>query len=393
MNISNQSNNLFPDSPCICSQLNMNHVVQILNYVQTYCGPPVLLFGIIFNILALLTLLQPRLKESPYIHLTGLAAANVTTLLLFFIKFYAYHQERVWQIYLCYVYYPLTNTFASLIVWTMVMMTLERCVLIQFPLWAPIWCTTSGAKFRLLLVFLAAIAVNIPRFFWYQVVPVSASNRHNKSAIIQPGTRYEMVKNLSSSSFADALTWMYSVILNFLPNAILLVTNCFIIYKIHAQQKRRSQLRIQKTAEIVHAQKQTRLTISLIVITCLFTLLVLPSAFVHENIALLLFQQRSYKLKLFQDVSTFLFVINLSFNFLMYTFINMKFKRAFKRMLKQWCITIQRRCCVFGVANAAVEVNSAKISGSGWGKNQVNLRCYPMSHYGRLSSPSQPTSA
>ena len=113
--------------------------------IQNIIGPPILVFGIVTNILTLLTLQQKGMDLSPYVHLSWLAIADMSGLLLILIDLYNDPLDRRWMLFRIYVYYPLSNVAAMMGVWIMVLVTLERCIVIR-SIRANIRCTTSRAK-------------------------------------------------------------------------------------------------------------------------------------------------------------------------------------------------------------------------------------------------------
>ncbi|CAG5128417.1 unnamed protein product [Candidula unifasciata] len=384
MNESNSCNTSHHKHHCDCDLLTA------FIAFKGHIGPPLLLFGIICNILAFFTLRQPKLKESPFIHLTGLTVSDLSALVLMFISLYETKYNKQWTYYICYIYYPLINTAALFCVWIMVIMTLERCIFMQFPLWAPIWCTNSSAKLKIVIVFLTCIVLSIPRFFLYKVIsfkphPCAYLNTSQKSVEL-----FRVTGTIRGTILANVLAWFYSCIHNFLPVTILLVLNSFLIYKIRAQHKRRSQLGVHSILQLGRTHEQTRLTITLIAITGIYIVLVLPSAFSDTNISDILFDKKRAEQGLFQHVSIFLFWLDLSFNFLLYTFVNVKFMRAFKQMMSRWYSRIYGcvACCKLPQAHVK-KTNSSTATYVDRRTKELPLRRHPGLQSGRPSCSSR----
>ncbi|XP_005103967.1 uncharacterized protein LOC101862431 [Aplysia californica] len=397
-----------------------NRTNDLLNWIEdakSALAPYILVFGIVNNVLTLLTLRQPKLKESPYTYLTALAVADLSALILILIR----EQEGPswsWSIYTIYIFYPLVNVAATLGIWVMVLMTLERCIVIHFAFWAHAHCTRYNARVKVVVVFVASVIVNFPRFLWYYVgeppdtdtkaaagdsaqaarnvsvlanmansteqsnhgsslasllgqyvitnssstaeTPAVTVATTNSTTLAQP-KKYVIQSYLYNTEFSRVVTWAHSVLLNFLPVVLLLIFNSFLVYKykMRSQHERRKKLGIHDNAETMWTREQTRLTVTLIAIVCLFIILVLPSAFADQHVAILFFPTDSEKknlkqIRIYQHVTNFLMWLNLSLNFLMYSFINAKFRRAFKRMVRQWVIYLRldrltyvcrRHCC------------------------------------------------
>ncbi|GFN74375.1 FMRFamide receptor [Plakobranchus ocellatus] len=126
-----------------CQPVENKPTLRMIVEIQRWIGPPVLIFGILSNILTLLTLRGMDL--SPYVHLSWLAIADLSGLVLILIDHYNDPSDRQWMMFRIYVYYPLSNLAAMMGVWIMVLVTLERCIFIRYMM-APLWCTPSRAR-------------------------------------------------------------------------------------------------------------------------------------------------------------------------------------------------------------------------------------------------------
>ncbi|CAL1538480.1 unnamed protein product [Lymnaea stagnalis] len=337
-----------PSAITVCGYVTRNlnrtasaHLVSALVLVEKYFGLPLLIFGIVTNILTLLTLQSPKLKESPYVYLTALTVADLLALLLIFINQLG-PVNYFWSLYTVHVYYPLSNIAATFGAWVMIAMTMERCLFVQFPLWAPVRCTVSRARIKTVVMFLVSCAINSPRFFWYTVVLCSVEENTT-----------EVVPNIQQNLSIDdkvviTVAWFYTTFFNFVPLLVLFILNSFLIYKVQTQQRRRAKLGIHRNTETVWTREQTRLTVTFIAIVFLFLVLVVPSSFSDPTIMLPIFglDDLDHATIAFQHVTNMLVWVNLSINFLLYTFINTKFLQAFKTMVSRWrrvarlCVTV-----------------------------------------------------
>ncbi|RUS71712.1 hypothetical protein EGW08_020522 [Elysia chlorotica] len=299
--------------------------------VQNMIGPPILVFGIVTNILTLLTLQQKGMDLSPYVHLSWLAIADMSGLTLILIDLYNDPFDRRWMLFRIYVYYPLSNVAAMMGVWIMVLVTLERCVVIR-SIRANIRCTVSRARLQVLGVFLASFILNGPRFFWFQVT----LTKEPTPSHCPP--RYHICSYLQNWAGSNVLIWMYSCLNSFLPLCLLTTLNGFLIYSVHARRRRHPALGIAEGADTVWSSEQTRFTVTLIAIVGLFIVLVMPSAFSDKNILLPLLgvTRMTETVQVLQYISNFLMWLNMSINFLLYTAINKRFKAAFKCMVWGW---------------------------------------------------------
>ena len=82
-----------------------------------YVQPVICVCGILCNLLNLLILTRPRLKESPYTYLLGLAVADLCVLVIVFIR--TVISQRLgagvygWQVFNAYIFLPLANMFSN----------------------------------------------------------------------------------------------------------------------------------------------------------------------------------------------------------------------------------------------------------------------------------------
>ncbi|GFS16137.1 peptide receptor GPCR [Elysia marginata] len=315
-----------------CSRsMRRGKVLNMVVEMQNMIGPPVLVFGIVTNILTLLTLQQKGMDLSPYVHLSWLAIADMSGLALILIDLYNDPFDRRWMLFRIYVYYPLSNVAAMMGVWIMVLVTLERSVVIR-SIKANIRCTASRARAQVLGVFLVSAVLNGPRFFWFQVTLA------NEPTPTHCPPRYHICPYLQKWSGSKVLTWLYSALNTFLPLVLLITLNGFLIYSVNARRRRHPALGIAEGADTVWSSEQTRFTVTLIAIVGLFIILVMPSAFADTNILLPLLgvTHTTEVVQMFQYISNFLMWLNMSINFLLYTAINTRFKTAFKRMVWGW---------------------------------------------------------
>lgn len=105
-------------------------------------------------------------------------------------------------------------------------------------------------------------------------------------------------------------------------------------------------LGISRTIVTIWDREQNRLTYTYIAIVCIFIITTMPSAFADDNISNALFGANQLVTRSFQYASNFLMWVNLSsLHFIMYAFLNTKFQRAFKIMLRRWRARLRYALC------------------------------------------------
>nr|KAI8762709.1 putative G-protein coupled receptor 139 [Biomphalaria glabrata] len=317
---------------------NSSHVhypLSILTVVQKYALPPLLVFGIVTNVLTLLTLRSPVLKQSPYVYLAALAAADLAALVLTFIDHICDHKDLAHTVFRIRVYYPITNMAATVGVNVMLVLTIERCFFVQCPLKAPIKCTVYRARIHIIIIFLFSLFVNLPRFFWYNVKVFNNSSEVGFHIFIN----YD-------PDLSKVITWIHSTVHNFIPFLVMIVLNPFLVYKVRQQQKNRRNLGVRLLVSItIWSREQTRLTTVLTAIIFLFIVLVLPSAFADDPILKTIMGKDCNKdhIHIYQVTSNILMWFNFSVSFILYTFMNSKFLKAFKELLSAYTPGFLRR--------------------------------------------------
>ncbi|KAH9499115.1 hypothetical protein Btru_006732 [Bulinus truncatus] len=167
MNYSDFQNYLSNTTRECMQQYNASSTLRTVVDIEKYVVPTLIWFGIVTNILTLLTLRSPKLKESPYVYLSALAVADLSALALMFTDLLFREFDLI--LIRIRVNYPLTNLAATVAVNVIMVMTIERCVFVQFPLRAPVKCTVSRARIHVTIIVLVSCVINSPRFFWYEL--------------------------------------------------------------------------------------------------------------------------------------------------------------------------------------------------------------------------------
>ncbi|CAF1240853.1 unnamed protein product [Rotaria sordida] len=161
-------------NPCL-SNVNVSirsdtlHDIEVAGYryiVSTIC-----IFGVVCNILNLCVLLQRRLKESPYTYLTGLALADMLTLISIlpasvvrgdFIR----HENIFFTLSRLetHIYMPLANYFGQVSIMITVALTIERYLFTTYPLRTQSFCKPSYARRVIAFILLFCGILSSPRF-------------------------------------------------------------------------------------------------------------------------------------------------------------------------------------------------------------------------------------
>jgi hypothetical protein len=158
--VSNENGSIYSDTL---------HDVEIVGYryvILTIC-----IFGIVCNILNLCVLLQRRLKESPYTYLTGLAIADMLTLISispFTIVRgdYIRHENMFFTLtrFESQFYMPLANYFGQVSIMITLALTIERYLFTTYPLRTRSFCKPRYARITIVFILLICAFLSFPRF-------------------------------------------------------------------------------------------------------------------------------------------------------------------------------------------------------------------------------------
>ncbi|KAL3831820.1 hypothetical protein ACJMK2_023522, partial [Sinanodonta woodiana] len=250
--------------------------LQDITIIYLYLGSTICALGMIFNILNLIVLTRSELNTSPYIYLTALSCTDMGLLSISFIHIVLArgHNTFFWTLFNGYIFYPLSNIFYTSSIWTTVLLTVERFLIIYRPIKTQM--PLVKARIRVLSVILIACVVNIPRFLCFEIG--------------QSGSMYyTQGSSFRRSEIFYILGWLYAVLINFIPLIILSLVNTYLIYTVHYARRKREMLNLQNNQESEMQRDQRRLTITLISIIILFIICIFPSAFAEEPIAYMLF--------------------------------------------------------------------------------------------------------
>jgi len=145
------------------------HNFEIIGY--RYVLSTICIFGIVCNLLNLCVLLQRRLKESPYTYLTGLAFADMLTLISIspasIVRSDYIRNENIFYLLSrleSQIYMPLANYFGQVSIMITVALTVERYLFTTYPLHTQRFCKPSYARRVIAIIVILCALTSIPRF-------------------------------------------------------------------------------------------------------------------------------------------------------------------------------------------------------------------------------------
>jgi hypothetical protein len=148
---------------------NTLHDIEVAGYryvILTIC-----IFGIVCNILNLCVLLQRRLKESPYTYLTGLAIADMLTLISIspfsIVRGDYLRYENIFFTltrFEAQFYMPLANYFGQVSIMITLALTIERYLFTTYPLRTRSFCKPRYARIIIVIILFICALLSFPRF-------------------------------------------------------------------------------------------------------------------------------------------------------------------------------------------------------------------------------------
>lgn len=168
--------------PCLWSRNDSSdfktiHDIEVAGYryvILTIC-----IFGTVCNILNLCVLVQRRLKESPYTYLTGLAVADMLTLISispFSIVRgdYIRHKDMFFSLTRLesQFYMPLANYFGQISIMITLALTIERYLFTTYPLRTRSFCKARYARIVITIIIILCALLSFPRFLMENVKEV-----------------------------------------------------------------------------------------------------------------------------------------------------------------------------------------------------------------------------
>ncbi|XP_060590729.1 FMRFamide receptor-like [Ruditapes philippinarum] len=295
-------------------------------------------FGIVGNILSIMVLSHRQMRNSTSYYLISLAVYDMI-LLLFMSLFLALptiylEKDLLEGYYFAYRYmhpfvYPVALIAQTGTVYTTLAFTVERYIAVCKPLHAANTCTMSRTKRVIVVIFIASIVYNIPRFLEYKTTTIW-DDYYNRTI---PTIEYTTIG--SNKMFQEVyFIYAYLCIMFLLPFSVLTVLNILLIQAVRKARAKRNCMSSSNS-------KDTNLTVMLIVVINVFLGCQLPALI--DNIVFAIFDHHVLQCSVpwvqFTTISNLLVVFNSAINFILYCLLSKRFRRLF---LKRFCIRKKR---------------------------------------------------
>ena len=299
--------------------------------------------GSICNVLCFLTIQQDRHKLSMSILLQGLAVSD--TLFLLYTFLYTVLRSVYPGTGYMKAYYDLSPYIVAYVLpfgwiaqttstWIIVLVTIDRYVAVCHPFQAKNWCNIHRARTAVVVVWLASVVFNFPRFFYYHHRQFGVDNG-NQTTI--SGTFVAHAESESGGEFWERYRTIYHIgismaMMYVIPVPVLACLNTKLIREIANARKRQLQLTGTKNERDTLA-----VTINLIAVVTVFIICETPD-FIATIITLEHIHVSKVTLQYFLCIKEFLLVFSRAINFVIYCLFYSKFRRLLRILLCRRCL-------------------------------------------------------
>ncbi|UJR22756.1 hypothetical protein I4U23_025788 [Adineta vaga] len=372
-------------NPCVSDHNETLHS-DILHDIEVYGYRYVILticiFGIVCNILNLCVLLQRRLKESPYTYLTGLAIADVLTLISispFSVVRgdYIRHETIFFALtrFESQIYMPLANYFGQVSIMITLALTIERYLFTTYPLRTRMFCKPRYARITIAIILFLCAFLSFPRFLFetvkYVIGPIGSLD--SLTCTTHPFIIKYTSNNLSHIGqcfcvigyprktflpYRNAYYISMFILNQILPALILVLLNIKLIQRVQNSNRytlnelvARQHSLITSSTPSMHPNKQKRLrdehrlTKTLVAVVVVFLICNTFTIVSYPNFVRALTEKRYPKylyvgFRIQKLITNIMLLLNYSINFFFYCAFNQKFLDTLK-------LTFRHRLCLY----------------------------------------------
>ena len=297
--------------------------------------PIISFLGIVGNILNLIVYTRrrmlssmDRLEKSATYGLVGLALSDMFFCMAVFPHTFvaaegnAVDGSKRYQLYYQLYGLAFVNLFLMVSTWLIVTMSINRYIVVVYPLHARSTLSTSRTAIVIILVYVLSGLITSPFFFHLKV---GECYHPDGRSMYQLQARFKGNPALFSLYY---IRWMWAIVADFIPIGILAFCNTRLIWELRrATSKRRKTAHGQKIRDSSH-----KVTLTLVIIVLMLLFLVSPSEILRYI--------NPYKAwgtigQTIANVTNMLQAINFAFNFILYCVVSPTFRQTFKAMFSR----------------------------------------------------------
>ena len=215
------------------------------------------------------------------------------------------------------------ETFMMLSAWVIVIISINRLIVVVYPLRARVLLTGAKTILGIILVAITSFLLTLPAFLYFSVIECQVT-RSVKGV--------ELVKALGGGQMwtlmLDYRMKIWPVFATFLPFLIMTLCNVWLIVTLKkATSRRRDQFHIVSRRRSI--ESSNRITITLLAVVVMFSILVLPIEILLYRDIYTFHHWGHFLDKLFKILKA----VNFASNFILYVMVNVKFRIILKSLL------------------------------------------------------------
>lgn len=295
----------------------------------TWCLPIIITIGTIGNIFSFIVMLQREMRQtSTFFYLAVLAIADTIVLFMSAFKTWIRLCTGFEMLHIsdvsCKLFTFLTYFSLHMSAWLIVAVTVERFIVVWFPLKATSICSTKRAKLTTFGIGLGFFLLNAHLFWTAELITDQYTGRKTCA----------MLKN-NRFLYEDVIPWVHLTLYSFVPFVSLLVFNILIIVSLikHRQILSNQMTRADRRNRYTHR----RLAITLLCISFVWIITTTPSALYTVLPLKGDTMQKAAKFFLIKVLCYILLYINHSINFFLYCITGQTFRREFMKFVCRIC--------------------------------------------------------
>ncbi len=197
----------------------------IASILKSYVRPSILVFGILGNVLSIIVLLQRNMRSiTTFRYMTFLALSDCVALVVMLQSWTGYHiqvnNDAVCKIFTFLFYFSIHFSVTILTV-----MTIERFIIVSFPLKSRIWISLKRTNNVIGFVSLFILALDGHNLFTRTALVIGGNVRCSYSWYYSPYSKYGYF-------IVYVYPWIDAFIYSFIPLTLIFIFNLLIILKL-----------------------------------------------------------------------------------------------------------------------------------------------------------------
>ncbi|BFZ15848.1 hypothetical protein BsWGS_18887 [Bradybaena similaris] len=239
-------------------------------------GPMICLFGVLGNVLSILTWRRPGMSSSTGRYLTGQGVANICFLLMFLLcdslKYWLPRVvfSSVYGAVFSYFGFPIFYFSAMCSIWFTVGLTVDRYIMVCWITKAKKLCNESRATLGLVLISLSAFIINMPHFASFTPI-YHDSGGDNSTSVQAAGVAFAPTTFTTGEGGQLYEFWVHCIFMILAPWTSIFFMNIMIIIKLSQANKRMAD---KKTSHSLKKSKESENQITRLLLTVTFSFLV-----------------------------------------------------------------------------------------------------------------------